>query len=399
MARRASHALEPPGREARRHPPIGKYPDRRRDPARTDADGGICSETVSFLILTIVDTRSAPRLPALALLAACALAGCTDGDAPIGPAEPVGALAEPADDLGEVEREARAAELFAPREKLALTGTRWQAEATVLPNLGKTPLRSGIVYTAEFEEGGKRARGHDGCGPWERSYALDGQSLTLTAPDAVDGVGPPPCELSELAAGERSLIELLLGRTGRFEIRGDRLVLNDPEGAALVLRGRPLDAIAAGVGPGLEPEFAPGERIPFTVLERSDGLNLGAREVTVPERFVTVHETARFEALWRNAHSDPDAVVPALDFDVGTALGAFSPLRPSLGHAIRIDAIEAGGGRGPGDGPLVRVMTTVPGPGCDPDPTASVPYEIVGVPAVIAPPRFEETVVEGEPCG
>ena len=182
-------------------------------------------------------------------------------------------------------------------------------------------------------------------------------------------------------------------------MRGDRLRLESPDGAALVLRGQPLDRLPAGVGHGIEPEFRPGERVPFAVLERSDGENLGARAVEVPERFVAVYDERGFEALLRNARSsDPTAPpAPDVDFDLGTALGAFSPLRAARGHAIRIDAVFAGAG-GPEGGARVRVVTELPGPGCPIDPVPTVPWELVVVPAVLANPRFEETVLEGKPC-
>ena len=339
---------------------------------------------VPFLILTIMDAPFAA--PALALLAGVALAGCTEDDGPGAPVERIGS----------VEREARAAELLAPREDLSLTDVRWLAEAAVLPGPGKLPLASGLVFTIEFDAGGKRARGHDGCGAHERGYRRDGDALTLSAPTER---GPAPCGLSELGTAERGLVEALLATAERHAIRGDRLLLESPDGASLVLRGQRLDAVPEGLAPGIEPEFVPGEPVPFAVLERSEGLNLGERAVSVPERFVAVHDARAFEALWRNAHSfDPGAPAPAFDFDLGSVVAAFSPLRPSLGHAIRIDAIEASGGTGPEDGHRVLVTTVLPGPGCAVAEVMSVPYEIVGVPTLVVAPRFEERTVEGAPC-
>ena len=324
-------------------------------------------------------------------LAALLLVGCSDGG------EPAFEPAPAHDDPGPVAREVRAAELFAPRETLPLIGTRWQVEAIRLPAPGKLPLVSGIAYTIEFDPGGKRARGHDGCATYERGYEREGETLRLAPPESIGEA--PPCTLSEIAALERSVIDGLLASTATLEISGDRLALESPDGAALVLRGQRLDTIPADVGPALEPEFAPGERVPFTVLERSDGENLGARGVSVPERFADVHDERSFETLWRNAHSfDPASPVPEVRFEVGTVLAAFSPLRASFGHSIRIDAVVAGEG-GPEGGALVLVTTELPGAGCAVVETPTVPYEIIAVPAILAAPRFEETVVEGEPCG
>ena len=358
-----------------------------------------------------MDKRSPGARVASAWLIALLLTGCDDPDGTTG--SPVGSAPDPVPDptpddgLDGTAREARAAELFAPRETLPLTGTRWQVEALVLPDAGKLPLLSGIEYTVEFDEGGKSARGFDGCAAYRRGYELDGKLLRLTPPDDFGGVGgvggagaggDPACAASELEAVERSIVDGLLASTARFEIRGDRLFLESPDGAALVLRGRPLGEIPAGVGPGLPPEFAEDERVPFAVLEDSDGRNLGERAVSVPDRFVTAHDPTGFATLWRNAHSfDPGAPVPDVRFDVGGVVAVFSPLRPSSGHDVSVDAIVAGAG-GPEGGPRVLVTTTVPGEGCVADEVATVPYEIVAVPTLMPSPRFEEIVTEGEPC-
>ena len=367
-----------------------------------------------------MDKRSANARVASAWLIALLLTGCDDPDGTTG--SPVGSLPDPVPDptpddgLDGTAREARAAELFAPRETLSPTGTRWQVEALVLPDAGKLPLLSGIEYTLELGEGGQSARGSDGCAAYRRGYELDGKLLRLTPPEDfgvasalgdtddmgdmgdTGDAGDPACAASELETVERSIVGGLLASTVRFEIRGDRLFLESPDGAALVLRGRPLGEIPAGVGPGLPPEFAAGERVPFAVLEDSDGRNLGERAVSVPDRFVTTHDATGFATLWRNAHSfDPGAPVPDVRFDVGSVVAVFSPLRPSSGHDVSVDAIVAGAG-GPEAGPRVLVTTTVPGEGCVADETATVPYEIVAVPMLMPSPRFEEIVTEGEPC-
>ena len=353
-----------------------------------------------------------------ALLCTLALAGCDDYEGDAGTSTDAPAAEIPTSDgsdgsdgvgggAGDIgapagpEREARAAELFAPRETLALTGTRWQVEALVLPDVGKLPLLSGLVHTIEFGEGGERARGDDGCGTYRRDYARDGDALRLgpPKPSVASVADSDDCALTELGAVERSIVTDLLGATEAFEIRGDRLILEGADDAALVLRGDPLSEIPAGVGPGIDPEFAAGEPVPFAVLERSDGANLGERQVSVPERFVTAHDADAFASLWRNAHSfDPDSPAPEVAFDVGGVVAVFSPLRATLGHGIRIDAIVAGAG-GPRDGPRVLVTTTLPGPGCAVGEVATVPYEIVAVPTLMPSPRFEETVVEDTPCG
>ena len=363
-----------------------------------------------------MDKRSPGARVASAWLIALLLTGCDDSDDTTG--SPVGATPDPVPDpvpdptpdpvpddgLDGTAREARAAELFAPRETLPLTGTRWQVEALVLPDAGKLPLLSGIEYTLELDAGGKSARGVDGCAAYRRGYELDGKLLRLAPPEDFGGVGgagdagDPACAASELETVERSIVGGLLGSTARFEIRGDRLFLESPDGAALVLRGRPLGEIPAGVGPGLPPEFAEDGRVPFAVLEDSDGRNLGERAVSVPDRFVTAHDPTGFATLWRNAHSfDPGAPVPEVRFDVGSVVAVFSPLRPSSGYDVSVDAIVAGAG-GPEGGPRVLVTTTVPGEGCVADETATVPYEIVAVPTLMPSPRFEEIVTEGEPC-
>lgn len=319
--------------------------------------------------------RSGARVAPLLLLLPVWLAACADdGSAiderarPDGPVDPT--------------LEARAADGFALREDLPLSGTRWQAEAFVAPTGFKAPLFSGLAYTLEFDATDVRV--DDGCNGGGGGYAEDGgqlafSNLSRTAKD---------CELPADVTGERALVDSLLPSTESYDVRGDRLTLSSFDGSALVFRGQPLAEVANRAG--IDPEYEDGEHAPFLVLDDADGGNLANDSIEVPERFVTVHDAGTFAQLWNNAHSrDPAFPVPDVDFDVGSVVVVFSPLRPSLGYDIAVDAIVGGDPR-----PRVLVTTVVPGAGCAVDTAPSSPYQFVAVPTVLAAPAFEERTVE-----
>ncbi len=315
--------------------------------------------------------RVAPLLSCLAL----GLAACSDDGALVEPS------VEPSVDPGS--RENRATDAFMERMELPLVGTRWEAEAFVAPTGYKQVLFSGVDYTLEF--GPNEVRVSDGCNAGSGTYAVEGDMLEITGVALTEIA----CDLSADELAEQALVGTILPSIESFDVRGDRLVLSSFDGSALVFRGQPIGEVVSAVG--IDPEYIDGENVPFLVLADSEGGNLSA---DVPARFVTVDDAGSFEQLWSNAYSrDPAFPVPDVDFDVGSVVAVFSPLRPSLGYDITVDAVVAGDPR-----PTIRVTTTVPGRNCITAQAVSLPFEFVAVPSVLPAPIFEERTVEGPAC-
>lgn len=108
-----------------------------------------------------------------------------------------------------------------------LTGTLWQLIAYNNGMGGVVSAAFGVETTAVFNEDGS-LNGNGGCNNYFTSFAVDGQSLTITGP-----IGSTMMACEDAAMQQETAFLAALADAATYEIRGDSLEIRDAEGALL----------------------------------------------------------------------------------------------------------------------------------------------------------------------
>ncbi len=116
--------------------------------------------------------------------------------------------------------------VVAEADRLPLEGPLWQLEAIVAAN-GLAPVLADSQTTARFQGG--EINGNASCNQFFGAYQLDGGALTVT----VGGSTMMACQPPELMQQEIAYLAAL-GQVASFAIDGDRLMLKDADGNAIL---------------------------------------------------------------------------------------------------------------------------------------------------------------------
>lgn len=125
-----------------------------------------------------------------------------------------------------------------------------------------------------------------------------------------------------------------------------------------------------------------------TADDRSSGTALAYEVLTTglhgpaEAREIAIRDAARFREVWPDRESPP-----AVDFDSSLVVFVALGQRPTGGYSVAVASVRRSDG-----GVIVRYVEREPGPGCMTTQALTAPYQVVKLPVVGGPVRFERRV-------